>query len=678
VSPASVRVPALAAALAAPLVLAALLTSGAAPAAGAAEAAPPAGPAPAPGYQVLVTSGPGGPHPVTVPAAGHAPAAPAVTLRLGGRKIVVPLGVAGHGRFAVTTLSHASQRGRATAHGSPLHTLTVAGTNLAGQPDTGDQVLVGNVANAEVPGTGFGAFQNGTAAFSVPAGTYWAVAVFVQHSGSNPASVRLDVLPQFTVAHSTTVHAGAAAATSKVTMATPRPAVAQSVALTLVRAAPHAPPSIDSPKVSSFIQEAGPNVSLWVNPVSRRPSYGTLRVFTSAQLTSPPGQAIPYAYTLNFASPAGTIAAQHFTVGRSSLATVSERYLQDVNSVGGWQTEGGTPYQLNTSVIESLDLPQRLPARQVQYISAGPAMLWRTSYSEYRTVAAGQAPGGQTSAARLLHAGQRLTRTWGALPLHPAPNVVFPHTGALLVRSSATRAGNELSLDVTPFSDNQLGHTGAGLIDEFPGKINDVSGSYALYQNGTKIAGGDAVRATGGFGDVQVSAALAARPSLIKFVLSASRASAHYHLSATSRDVWTWHSRPEPGATIPAPWVCNFASGAPATDRRCAVQPMMTFRYHVAGLGPDGATTPARQAITLTAGHIQLAPRTPVTRASVHVSFDGGKTWTQAQVRPLGGGRFGVTFTAPASAQVSLRSTARDSAGNGLTETILDGYKTAA
>ena len=56
------------------------------------------------------------------------------------------------------------------------------------------------------------------------------------------------------------------------------------------------------------------------------------------------------------------------------------------------------------------------------------------------------------------------------------------------------------------------------------------------------------------------------------------------------------------------------------------------------------------------------------------MSFDGGRTWTQAQVRPLGAGRFHVTFTAPAPAQVSLRSTARDSAGNGLTETILGGY----
>ena len=642
---------------------------------------------------MLVTSGPGGPHPATVPAHGHAPATPAVTLRLGGKNIAVPLATASHSgsSFAVTALTHAGQPRRGTAHGhGPLQTLTVAGTNLAGQPDTGDQVLVGNVANASAPGTGFGTFSDGTATFSVPAGTYWAVAVFTQFSGHKLTSIRLDVLPQFKVAGTTTVQAGAAAATSKVTMATPRPAITKSVTLTIVRAAPHA--SADSGSKVNSLAESAFNAALWVNPISQHPSFGTMRVFTSAQLTSPPvtaprvtsprvtsprARAVPYAYALDFANPPGTIAAQHFVARPADLATVSDRFVQDVHSVAAWQAAGGTPYQVATSFTGGLDLPLPLPGRLVEYLSASPAMFWQTFYSEYRTIATGQTPGGQTDAPRLLHAGQRLAQTWGAYPLHPGSNVSLPHT-PFLVRSSAARAGNDLSLDVTPFSDNQPGHLGAGLDVPFLGKVNDVSGSYALYQNGTKIAGGNAVKATHSFGDIQVSATLAAKPSLIRFVLSTSRASAQYHLSATSRDVWTWHSRPEPSATIPAPWVCNFAVIAPAQDRHCAVQPMMTLGYSVAGLGSDGVTKPGHQAITITAGHIQLAPRTTVSGATVQVSFNGGKTWTRAHVQPLGGGRFRVTFTAPASAQLSLRSTARDAAGDSLTETILSAYRTSA
>jgi hypothetical protein len=655
------------------LAVATLLAFLAAPAAGTASAG---GHALAAGYQVLVTSAPGGSRPAAEPARGRGRATPpALMLRLGSRSIVVPRPASGS--FAVSALAHAGHGGPVTAprHGR-LHVLTVAGTNAAGQPDTGDQVLVGDVANSNAPGSGFGTFKNGTAKFSVPAGTYWAVAIFAQFSGHKFTSMRLDVLPQFKVAKNTTVRTAAAAATSKVTVATPRPAVTKSLSLTIVRAAPHAPANALSPKVDG-LGEGVANGSLWINPVSQRPSYGTLRVFTSAQLTSPPGRADPYAYTLDFAGPPGTIPAQHFVAHLADLATITEDFVQDVRTVAGWQTSGGTPYQVKTGFIGGAVLPLRLPARQVQYVSTSPPMLWRTFYSEYQTIKAGQTPGGQADAFRLLHAGQRLTQTWGAYPLHAGSNVSIPGTG-VLVRSSAARTGNTLSLDVTPFSDNQPGHLGDGLAVPFPGKPRQVSGSYAVYQNGAKIAGGNAVKATGGFGDVQVSAALAAQPAVIKFVLSASRASAQYHLSAASHDVWTWHSRPEPGATVPKPWLCNFAAGQPGQDRHCAVQPMMTLNYRVAGLSPRGSTGPGHQAVTVTAGHIQLAPQVPVTQAAVQVSFDGGKTWQRVEVRPLGGGRFRATFTAPPSAQVSLRTITRDAAGNGLTETILNAYQTRA
>jgi hypothetical protein len=587
--------------------------------------------------------------------------------------VVLPARGSGRGGLSVTMASVSPAR---TRPGVPRYTLTVTGTNVGGQPDTGDPLLVGKVSNANASGTGLGVFDHGIAKFTVPSGTYWAVAILAQFSSRHRLiAVRLDVLPQFTVTRNTTVHTRAAAATSKVSMITPRPSIARSESLTLVRTAPGAPPSVLSPKVSS-LGESVANASLWVSPVSHRPGYGALRVYTSAQLTSPPGQASGYSYTLDVADPPGIIPSQHFVVHPADLATVSERYVQDVRSVVAWQTFGGTAYQVRTSALGGPTLPLRLPLRQTHYLSASPAMFWKTFYSEYRTISRGQTPGGQTGAFRLLHPGQHLTQTWGAYPLHPGTNVSFPHTRMIVVRSSAARAGNTLSLDVTPFSDNQPGHLGDGLAVPFPGKVHQVSGRYAVYQNGVKIAGGNAVKATGGYGDLQVSAALAAKPALIKFVLSASRASAQYHLSATSRDVWTWHSRPEPGATIPAPWLCNFAPGPASRDRRCAVQPMMTLRYSVAGLGIDGAAKPGNQAITITAGHIQLAPQVPVTQAGVQVSFDGGKTWQPAQVRPLGSGRFRATFTAPPSAEVSLRSTADDLAGNGLTETILNAYQT--
>jgi hypothetical protein len=574
-------------------------------------------------------------------------------------------------------LAGAADAGRTVSSGArpdaatPAVTITLTGTDLNGKPDTGGLALVSDVDNSNFPSPGFSSFKNGTAVNTGPPGTYWALGVFPQRSASGKIlSVRMDVLPQFTVTGNTTVHLTARAATSQVTFATPRPAITQSTTLTLVRAAPHAPASAFSPLVSSF--GFGTNSPLWVNPVRCPPGHGTLRVFTSGQLTSPAGQKVPYAYTLNFANPAGTIPPQHFTAGPANLAVVTERYFQDVPSVAGWITSGGTPYQLETSFIGGDVFPLPLPTRQVQYLSASPAMLWQSNYSAYRAITAGETPGGQTSAFRLLHAGQQLTQTWGQYPLHPGPNVSFPGTSLIAVEPSADRAGNTLNLDITPFSDNQPGDTGDGWDVPFPATVNQVSGSYAVYQNGVRIAGGNAPVGATALG---VSAALGSAPALIKFALTASRASSQYRLSATSSDVWTWHSAPQPAATVPAPWLCSYRTGL---NRQCAVQPMITLAYQVARLGLDGEACPGRQAIAITAGHIQLAPSLPVTRLQAQVSLNGGKTWQPAQVRPAGPDRFGATFTAGPSALVSLRVTATDSAGNSLTETILNAYGTSA
>jgi hypothetical protein len=553
---------------------------------------------------------------------------------------------------------------------APTRTVTVTGTTLAGKPDTGDLVLVGDVDNENLPSNGFTTFRNGSATFTGPPGTYWALAVFAQRSASGRAlSFRMDVLPQFKVTGNTTIHLTARAATSKITMSTPRRAITQTTTLTLVRAAPHAPANVLSPLVSSFaFSESAP---LWVNLVRRPPAHGTLRVFTSAQLTSPPGQAVPYAYTLDFADPPGTIPPQHFAATPANLAVISERYYQDLRSVAAWQTAGGTPYQIDTSFIGGSVFALSLPTRQVQYLSASPPMFWQSFYSAYRTISAGQTPGGQSTVLRLLHAREQLTQVWGQYPLHPGVSVRLPAAGGFAVQPSADRAGNTLNLDVTAFSDNQPGDSGDGFDVPFPASVNDVSGRYALYQNGVKIAGAAAPDAAA----LAVSATLSPRPALIKFVLTASRASRQYQLSATSSDLWTWRSRPEPGATVPAPWLCDFVSGL---DRHCAVQPMITLDYQVAGLALDGAAGPGRQAIAITAGHIQLAPPVRVTRMHVQVSVNGGRTWQQAQVRAATAGRFSVTFTAPRSAQVSLRVTATDAAGNSLSETILRAYRTTS
>lgn len=236
----------------------------------------------------------------------------------------------------------------------------------------------------------------------------------------------------------------------------------------------------------------------------------------------------------------------------------------------------------------------------------------------------------------------------------------------LAVIPTAYRAGNKLTLIPNVFSDNEPGHAGSGFFD-YPGSGVKISGHYAVDQNGVQIAHGNAVSENSVLGLPPVT--LSPGPSVIRFELTAVREGARFPLSSSSDTVWTWHSAPRPGATLPPAWVCAF------TGRHCAVQPMMTLNYVVHGLRPDESTAPGRQVIGLSVGHIEPGPGVRVTHASMQVSFDGGHTWQPAAVTPAGPGQFTVSFTAPAGAKVTLRTSATDAAGGSITETIKDGYR---
>lgn len=604
---------------------------------------------------------------VTVTRAGAGTAAGYLTAGSAARLGTGLAGLAGRGGLSVSLAGapdpSAAPAARPGAGARTVH-VTVKGTGLDGRPTSSGVVLLGDVANSNARGTGLKGLTGGTARFSGPRGTYWALAMFFPPRDTASSWLRIVVLPQFKVTGNTTVRMRATAATSRITLTGPRPASTQFTGLTVVRTAPHAPASALSPKVNSLmVMSQGP---MYASPVSRRPLFGGLRAFTFGQLLSPAGAGVPYAYTLDFADPPGTIAPQRFAATPASLATMPERYTQDVRSAAAWETLGGTPWQLDRAFFGTFATPVRLPGRQVQYLSGGTPTLWDSDYLEYQAIAKGQAPGGQTDLTRLVRGGQRLTQDWGTYPLHPAPTVNLAGN-PYPVYPSATRQGNVISVDMTPFSDNQFGHLGDGFDIPIPGKVSHVRGAYGLTENGKLIAHGNAVK-TGG----TVTATVSRRPSVLSLVLYASRAGTQYGLSATSLDYWTWHTRREPRATIPNAWSC------PDGAQHCAVQPLITLDYAVRGLSLTGTAPAGVQSITVTAGHLQLAPDPAINSARVQVSLNGGRTWQRAGVRAVGRGRFRVTFTAPRSARVTLRVTARDTAGNSLTETILAAYRTAA
>ncbi|HET7013241.1 MAG TPA: hypothetical protein VFI65_04995 [Streptosporangiaceae bacterium] len=545
------------------------------------------------------------------------------------------------------------------------HTLTVHGIDLAGRPDTGDEVMVFNADRAarfDDPIESGKLFFHGIAKLSVPAGHYWAIGTFFSRSGA----VRVAVVPQFTVpanAATASTRVDERTATSKISVSVPRPAVPQMLAFTAVRG-----DGAGSSSSFAFQESGNEGLAIWVSPTRKKPAVGTLRSFTQAQLASPPGPDVPYVYDLDFPGPVGHIPAQHFAVRPSSLATVTERYIQDKPSDGFWAVLGGSVPELNAG-IDSFVVPGplRLPGQQIQYMTGNPAVLWSTQYWEFAGNAA--AFGGQFEDLRSRRPGRHVTEEWGRYPLHPEPDVSLANV-SLAIQSelpSAARAGDVLSLAELAFGDNTPGHIGPG-IELAPGA--KATGRWEIDQNGVRLATGD------GFTAIP-PVRLSARPSVVSFTLTASRTSRRYVLSASSSTTWIWRSRRAPAARVSSPWECRTTASITAgLTRQCVVQPMLTLNYHVAGLDITGATPPGQQVIDLTVGHIQLARAAAITGARMRVSFDGGVTWHAAQVAATGPGRFRVTFTAPAHAFVTLRTTATDRAGGAITETITRAYAT--
>jgi hypothetical protein len=560
---------------------------------------------------------------------------------------------------------------RAARRHFPMEALTVTGTNLAGKPDTGDLVVIFNADDSRRfsdPVESGNFFDKGVTKFSVPSGHYWAVGMFNQFAGKRYAGERVVVLPQFTVRGSTAVSMAARAASSRIHMVIPRPSRVDYSLFILLRSGASGP-------VVPFAWEGLQSQRVWVSPTARKPTVGAFQAITASQLDSPAGAAgTPYEYGLAYRDASGLIPPQRHVVHTATLAHVHARYYQAVPTRVQQFMTVGTKQTNRLFGMAGFGVIFRAPSRINEYLSAGHSLIWSDQYFQQAAVFIGS--GGQTDPGKTFTPGERVTENWGGFPLHTTPNVNLLGTRipfAQLV--SASRSGNHVGVFVTPFSDNTLGDAGSGYA---PIPHVKFSGQYQIDANGKKIAGGSAIPKQGyreGFG---TAVPVSAKPAVIRFLLTAVRQGSAYPLSSASRTVWTWRSTHETGNTVPSSWECLTMIGTRfAVTRSCSAEPMMTLQYAIAGLTLSGDTRPGRQVLHVRAGHLQLVKPIKVTRASVSVSFDGGKTWHPALVTGHGG-RYTATFTAPAGVPVSLRASAADAAGGAVTETITNAYRTSS
>jgi hypothetical protein len=552
-----------------------------------------------------------------------------------------------------------------------MHTLTVTGTDLAGAPDTGGFVMVVNVDNSRRLFDG-ATFDHGAVRMSVPAGHYWAAGIFTDAAPKGkPAAQRMVILPQFTVARDKTVGVDERTATSKITVSTPRPSRSLDTNVNVLR------PGAAGP--ASYADISGQRQApLYVSPTTRRPTVGRLRALTSWIRLFPPGaKGVPYQYYLDHLDTSGLLSSnEHYVVRPGTLATVHARFYSDIPGAG-FAFFIGVPAAVANDPM-SFDVTGnrvRLPGRQTQYFTAGRSpVVWQEW--EQSLVSAD----GQIGPFREFRPGEQVTEPWGAFPLHPAPNVnlVGTVTGDQDLAPSlisASRSGDTLTLDLSPFSDG-IGDTGTRFFG-----VNDpgsrLTGSYEIDEDGKKIAAGNAVGTGVTFGDFHAIATLGPKPSLIRFTLDASITGASYPLSSATHTVWTWRSAHEAGATVPRGWACRWVSTPPhLRGRDCVAEPMMTLGYRVAGLALDGSVAAGRQSVGISVGHLELAAAARITAVAAQVSVDGGKTWRAATVTGSTGA-YRAAFTAPAGAYVTLQVTAVDAAGGRIAETITRAYKIA-
>lgn len=564
---------------------------------------------------------------------------------------------AGHGAQVSVRLAAHAPRPRADV---PMYTLTVTATGLSGAPRNDGTAWVFDATNMAAFADNIGVFHDGVAKFRVPAGTYWVTGEFDSSSRTRGFITRLDFLPEVKVDRNTTVHTTASAATSKVTMATPRPAQPVEVRFEAN--------FTDRPGSTSSVGWYDAPGQIWVSPVHRKPAVGMLLCYAAEQLagqTSP--AANPYGYNLDYADPPGIIPPQHYVARPSNLAVITDRYYQDVPSTGAWLIWGAFPsQQLQAFWIA----PLALPGRQIQYFSTAPALYWSLGYNAFTPATEFPIGGQADDTYQALSPGEHQVVDWNRFPLHPQPNFSAGGGGLnaqLPILPSALRAGNKLSLTVRPFSDNVPGHLSAG---SAPGtKVSEV---YQIDQNGVRIAYGSAAHGI-------PSATLSSRPSVIRFTLDATRTGRSYLLSTHTHTVWTWRSAPQSGATVPRNWYCSYrlVQGRTIWIRRCGVQSMMTLSYQVNGLALNGSAPSGPQVVDLGVGHIQLAHAPSVTGAKAWASCDDGQTWRRATVSSAGGGQFRLRFSVPSGCQVTLRVSATDAAGGAIAETITRGYDTS-
>jgi hypothetical protein len=330
----------------------------------------------------------------------------------------------------------------------------------------------------------------------------------------------------------------------------------------------------------------------------------------------------PYVYDLVDPHPHQVPKALAYRLRQRDLATVDMRYHGDTTRRGAEFRWDYRPYR---GYAVGSELAMDFPATRTDYVSAQPGTAWSED-----AVGGAELELVSVSDTHAYRAGSRRTVDFFGPVIRPRNNAPF---------WSSTRYQGYLALNVQPWADGGRGHAG---YQQWGDTLK-----LTVSANGTVVRESDWASAT-----LEED-----RPGTTTYTLDlrAGRDPATYRFSPTTHTVWQVVSRP----------------AAHPEDED--TMPLLQLDYGVdtdlAGYARGGA-----QHVRLTPAHLPDAVGAGrISDATLDVSFDDGGTWHKVPVKRVGGDWL-AAFTAPADGYVSMRASARDSAGNAVRQEIARAY----
>ncbi|MFC9959968.1 S8 family serine peptidase [Streptomyces nigra] len=352
----------------------------------------------------------------------------------------------------------------------------------------------------------------------------------------------------------------------------------------------------------------------------------------------------PYLYELMQVSSQRIPEKVVHTVSERNSAVVRSRYAEN----GGlpWASEqrfGRRPYQDTAWLQYTRYVPTGFD--RTEYVSSGDTE-WQhlvhheTTYDVDTPLRAGMA-----DAPRTYRAGEHTSDTWQASIVRPS----IPRG----TRTPSVREGDVVSVRIPEFTDSQAGHRsrlvegggGGGIGTRAP---QGDAAEAVLYRDGRQVG-----RADGGFADFEVPSGTAG----YRLDLTTSRTSPEWAYATGTETSWTFRSgTADTQATLP---LLQLDYDVPV-DVDNAVRPGRTHTVGVSVRAQDGLAAPRGVSV------------------QVEVSYDDGRTWSRAGVKSRGHNAFAATVTKPSrihgDAFVTLRVTARDTAGTSVRQTVKRAY----